>query len=1546
MTELTTTTAAARTMPMMTMPEIRVTNTERRHSRSQTPGPARRMTGKKHRRSQSSKSSITTQGSPAKRPMSRKIVPEDFPTPVTTPRQQFDAYLRVSDSWQPTPGTSPGAGPGHQYIALREGDVVLQHARYPSGWAYGQTLTTGAYGFLPANHCEPFHPHEVSELLDALLNVWTSFGAHQEDPIAAHTIQDNVSSMLGGVRLFLKRMHCLEGDATLVKSNTGIWKMRKSLLGDFHVFVKASKMLQELYQSRTDNAEDRQFVLVKACKVAMRAVRFLDMWNGLMDERLDADQDQGRGQSQPAGNDLETPVSVVTALPTSVDARGEYPFPNNAQQDQSTIHPAFRRSNDDEAKGVPQTAFASPTRGAATRMSGLHISAMSVGGSNDGNTRMSTAGGATGLGIILKDLPGLISGEDADASAGAGVLHASPSQPSTNTNAALADAGTQRPHMIASSISISTISSPSTWAERDSSLPAGSRKTSNEFRSSLQHQPNAAVISSTSTWPPVVIQTQTPPPGLAASASAPHLPEQDPKRIDGHHNFSCETTPTPTPTPTRPSSQARAQAQAQARRRPLSQQQQQSRRTITNAPIASDSLNVDRQPTHATLAAPPQSYTESTESLNSGQLASHKLTSAHDAFLGLLGVYIGGHLTRRSTMDLYRTTHETSESCQALLDVVLEIWQRDGQQSIAVDKAAQAMRTQFAELYDLTSDILKSSAEATTEADAVLVIPNHNGDLTEAATNCARSAGDCVSKTRAILERLGDFDFDGHTADGCAGAGHTTAGDTTLPTIPTLGAQAQPLTATNSTSSDSLNSQPASDSAKSGFSSSHSPRSLAAYPPPSAPPPPPPHATSTIRTVTPFVSNLLAEVSASKQNTATLAPGAGHDKHDTRHMPVPGRADVASLPMLDVELPPLSPIDFPQSRTSFSSVQSNTNRADSVGASVANSTSTRLSSFRHSDASIVSSVSTRATTPDRGLRRDVHDRALNESFGTTSSEVPSLPQDDDKFVEAHAHELVTNSHGQIAGGTLPALVEKLTPCDSHPDSVFLNTFYLTFRLFTMPTEFAQCLIDRFVTMSEQYPTQAVTARLRIYNIFKGWLENHWRADTDAVALPIISDFAYGPLKLWLTSPSKRLIELVERLKDMQHPPLTHRTVSGMRRPNTATSPVDDDAPTPQITKAQLASLRKAAQDGGHPCNVLSFDPLELARHFTIIESRLFCTIEPEEFLGHVRNQKDQSKVVNIRAMSSLWNDVVNLVTDTILQFEEPKKRALAIKHWIAIARHCLDLANYDTIFAIMTSLSAIIISRLEKTWSFIHPKSLATYHELEKLTDVTRNRAEFRKRLTAHANPCLPFVGMYLTDLLFTDEGIPSTRRVRSSIVAGGAYNPDPAHPAVSNTFRPISLSPIDPSPSTGASQIDDACTISGINFYKYMKTARIIFDIQRFQVPYKLQTVPELMDWLERQLSRVRASKDDMLVTHDRRSRQLEPRKGLDGGSGVMGRGSRERDDLLGMVMEAGIAVDEGMVAAAGGAGVGVASAGSARGRLQWARKMKFGASRERSGS
>ncbi len=57
----------------------------------------------------------------------------------------------------------------------------------------------------------------------------------------------------------------------------------------------------------------------------------------------------------------------------------------------------------------------------------------------------------------------------------------------------------------------------------------------------------------------------------------------------------------------------------------------------------------------------------------------------------------------------------------------------------------------------------------------------------------------------------------------------------------------------------------------------------------------------------------------------------------------------------------------------------------------------------------------------------------------------------------------------------------------------------------------------------------------------------------------------------------------------------------------------------------------------------------------------------------------------VKAMSSLSTDLSNLVADTILHYNEVKKRAAVIKQWIKIAHQCLELNNYDALMAIICS---------------------------------------------------------------------------------------------------------------------------------------------------------------------------------------------------------------------------------------------------------------------
>jgi hypothetical protein len=247
--------------------------------------------------------------------------------------------------------------------------------------------------------------------------------------------------------------------------------------------------------------------------------------------------------------------------------------------------------------------------------------------------------------------------------------------------------------------------------------------------------------------------------------------------------------------------------------------------------------------------------------------------------------------------------------------------------------------------------------------------------------------------------------------------------------------------------------------------------------------------------------------------------------------------------------------------------------------------------------------------------------------------------------------------------------------------------------------------------------------------------------------------------------------------------------------------------------------------------------MEIARQMTLIESKLFCSIRPEELLGLEWTKKNDSHAVNVRAMSTLSTDLTNLVADTILQLEEPKKRAVIIKQWVKICMKCLELANYDSLMAIVCSLNSSMVLRLKKTWDLVSAKTKARLDELKAVVDVSKNYAILRQRLQNHVAPCIPFVGIYLTDLTFVDVGNQTTRQLPGS-------------------------------------EIDGSAARSVINFDKHTKTAKIIGQLQGFQVPYKLQPVPEMQEWMETQIQRVRMSEGANVQTFYRRSLLLEPRE------------------------------------------------------------------------
>ena len=805
------------------------------------------------------------------------------------------------------------------------------------------------------------------------------------------------------------------------------------------------------------------------------------------------------------------------------------------------------------------------------------------------------------------------------------------------------------------------------------------------------------------------------------------------------------------------------------------------------------------------------SYTGKSQSTRKQNLASERLNTAHDSFLGFIGSFIGLHLQSRSSEELTLTTQQSVVACRQLLAIVEEIWDRDSRRSEPLEQAREAMYTRLTDLVQATKDMFSNSEPGLEDEE---VIPESGEHLVAAATSCVRSAGECVTEARLVIERIGDFEFESEQ-------GLSDAIFEQMTLIPTPAAEEPEMSKPLGPTVETEKPLPA----------------------------PPVDGRKMLPPLVIAGSKPLPQVPQSPDSPSTI-------NHTASQSSQPAKAEsptIASLESSRSSLPPLnqlptphlpqpSPTDYtPSPASATQRFFSKSIRADSVNASMADSSSTYRYSMRGDTNSILSQTSTRATTPDHSPVKKDSSQTLVSSFGS-ASELRSTASEDVAAAEeqlletTYAHELIFNKDGQIYGGSLPALVEQLTTHESTPDAVLVTAFFLTFRLFTTPVDLAQCLIDRFDHIGESQ-TIGVPVRLRVYNVFKGWLETHWVGETDIAALGIILSFAMGKLRSALPAAGKRLAELTSKVTDIRSGALVPRLVSTLGKTGASSAvftSADNNVPSPIISRSQINAL-KAWKEGKAQCSILDFDPLELARQFTIIGSKIYCSIQPEELLAQEWLKKTSLKAVNVRAMSTLSNDLTNVASDTILQSEDAKRRAVIIKQWVKVAVKCLELNNYDSLMAIVCSLNSSMVLRLKRTWELVSTKTKGRLEELKTITDHGRNYGVLRQRLNNHVASCIPFVGMILTDLTFVDAGNPMTREL----------------PGESGQDR-----------------------MSVINFDKHMKTAKIIGQLQSFQVPYRLAAVPEMQDWMDAQIQRVRASDQANVQSQYRRSLLLEPRE------------------------------------------------------------------------
>ncbi|XP_027377107.1 ras-specific guanine nucleotide-releasing factor 1 isoform X1 [Bos indicus x Bos taurus] len=292
-------------------------------------------------------------------------------------------------------------------------------------------------------------------------------------------------------------------------------------------------------------------------------------------------------------------------------------------------------------------------------------------------------------------------------------------------------------------------------------------------------------------------------------------------------------------------------------------------------------------------------------------------------------------------------------------------------------------------------------------------------------------------------------------------------------------------------------------------------------------------------------------------------------------------------------------------------------------------------------------------------------------------------------------------------------------------------------------------------------------------------------------------------------------KVISFLEEVMHDPelLTQerKAAANIIRTLTQDDPGDNQITLEEIT--QMAEGVKAEPFENHSA-------LEIAEQLTLLDHLVFKKIPYEEFFGQgwMKLEKNE-RTPYIMKTTKHFNDISNLIASEIVRNEDINARVSTIEKWVAVADICRCLHNYNAVLEITSSMNRSAIFRLKKTWLKVSkqtdvppicavrpcflrlgsasPRGLCLWGAAPTFTNLSVHpsvrpppgaapSASFTwlprpapprpHRLRGPHSvcvpilsplfqvpcglvcdpPCVPYLGMYLTDLAFIEEGTPN----------------------------------------------------------------------------------------------------------------------------------------------------------------------------------------------
>ncbi|XP_011613038.1 ras-specific guanine nucleotide-releasing factor RalGPS2 isoform X2 [Takifugu rubripes] len=229
-------------------------------------------------------------------------------------------------------------------------------------------------------------------------------------------------------------------------------------------------------------------------------------------------------------------------------------------------------------------------------------------------------------------------------------------------------------------------------------------------------------------------------------------------------------------------------------------------------------------------------------------------------------------------------------------------------------------------------------------------------------------------------------------------------------------------------------------------------------------------------------------------------------------------------------------------------------------------------------------------------------------------------------------------------------------------------------------------------------------------------------------------------------------------------------------------------------------------------DVLKVTPEQYAGQITLMDVRVFKAIQPEELSSCGWNKKEKhSSAPNVVAFTRRFNQTSFWVVREILHAQTLKIRAEVLSLYIRTAKKLCDMNNLHAVMAVISALQSAPIFRLSKTWALLSRKDKSSFDRLAFLMSKEDNYKRLRDFISTQSMvSCIPYLGMYLSDLTYIDSAYPSTGSILENEQRSNLMN---------NILRIIS-------------DLQRSCTYDVPvlpHVQKYLNSVRYIEELQKF---------------------------------------------------------------------------------------------------------------------